>query len=35
MIRDALREQPIVLPLIVIALVLLVAQLVGGLFGWV
>jgi hypothetical protein len=34
LIRDALRDQPIVLPLIGIAVLLLVAQVVGALFGW-
>ena len=34
MIRDALREQPLVLPLMAIALVLLAAQFVGAALGW-
>jgi hypothetical protein len=34
-IRDALREHPIVLPLMVAALILLLSQLIGSLFGWV
>lgn len=34
MIRDALREQPLVLPMIAAALILLIAQLVGALIGW-
>lgn len=34
MIRDALREHPIALPLMTIALILLVSQAVGSLFGW-
>jgi hypothetical protein len=33
-IRDALRDQPIVLPLLVIALVLTLAQIVGAFLGW-
>jgi hypothetical protein len=33
-IREALRDHPIVLPLMAIALILLVAQSVGSLFGW-
>ena len=34
MIREALRDHPIVLPLMAVALVLMLSQFVGSIFGW-